>query len=190
MKSRELGIVLFGLAGLYTLLLAVLGLAQLLPQVSTAGAVVGGQLRLQATFVNGLTSVLLHMIFGIALFAGRRRLAERLLGEDEAPRRTAPAATQALAIATAGVCAVAVLLLARAVTAVSYGISLLVIRDNTGDIAGWTIGGILVDAFMTAAGLLLIARRTRVAARLLAPLSPPTRMARTARTAAGPDLED
>ncbi len=186
MKSRELGVVLFGLAGLYTLLLAILGLAQLLPQVQTAGAVVGGQLRLQAAFVNGLTSVLLHMVFGIALFAGRRRLADRLLGADEPPRRTPPpappapppvtagagratlggASASALAIAAAGVCAVAILLVARAVTAASYAISLLVVRDNTGDIAGWTIGGILVDLLMTAAGLLLVARRTRIAARL------------------------
>jgi hypothetical protein len=185
MKSRELGIVLFGLAGLYTLLLAILGLAQLLPQVQTAGAVVGGQLRLQAAFVNGLTSVLLHMVFGIALFAGRRRLADRLLGADEPPRRTPPpppplppvtagagrstlagASASALAIAAAGVCAVAILLVARAVTAASYAISLLVVHDNTGDIAGWTIGGILVDLLMTAAGLLLVARRTRIAARL------------------------
>jgi hypothetical protein len=172
MKSRELGVVLFGLAGLYTLLLAILGLAQLLPQMQTAGAVVGGQLRLQATFVNGLTSVLLHLIFGIALFAGRWRLATRLLDADEVPRRTPPPATAALGIAAAGVCAVAILLVARAVTAVSYGISLLVVRDNTGDITGWTIGGILVDLLMTAAGLLLVARRTRVAARLFG--LPPT----------------
>jgi hypothetical protein len=166
MRSRELGVVLFGLAGLYTLLLAILGLAQLLPQVQTAGAVVGGQLRLQASFVNGLTSVLLHLIFGIALFAGRRRLADRLLGADEPARPTPPPAPAGMAIATAGVCAIAVLLVARVVTALSYGISLLVVRDNTGDIAGWTIGGILVDLLLTAAGLLLVARRTRVAALL------------------------
>jgi hypothetical protein len=180
MRSRELGVVLFGLAGLYTLLLAVLGLAQLLPQASAAGAVVGGQLRLQASFVNGLTSVLLHLIFGIALFAGRHRLADRLLGAEEAGRATPAGVSgrpaggstiagtpgRSLAIAAAGVCAVAILLVSRAVTAASYGLSLLVVRDNTGDLAGWTIGGILVDLLMTAAGLLLVARRNQVAAHL------------------------
>lgn len=166
MKSRELGVLLFGLAGLYTLLLAVLGLAQLLPQVSTAGAVVGGQLRLQATFVNGLTSVLLHMVFGLALFAGRRRLADRLLGADEGPGQQP--GTAALAIAAAGVCTVAVFLVARVVTALSYLVALFVVRDNTGDVAGWTIGGILVDLLMTAIGVLLIVRRDSVAARLFA----------------------
>src|SRR5579864_6094804 len=84
MKSRDLGVLLFGLAGLYSLLLAFLGLAQLLMQVSASAAVVGGQLRIQATFVSGVVSVLLHLAFGAFLLGGRRAIALWLLGEQEA----------------------------------------------------------------------------------------------------------
>jgi hypothetical protein len=186
MRSRELGALLFGLAGLYTLLLALLGVAQLLPQVPHSGVVVSGQLQVQAAFVNSAVSLLLHLVFGFGLYAGRWRLAGRLLGEpDEGvlPRaaragRAAAAATAepgagAVGIAAAAVCAVAILLLARFVTAVSYGVSLLVIRSNAGDLTAWTLGGILVDLLMVAIGLLLLARRDRVAVHLLRPLPPP-----------------
>jgi hypothetical protein len=62
----------------------------------------------------------------------------------------------------------AVLLLARVVTALSYGASLLWQRGNTGDYVFWTAGGIVTDLLLAAVGGLLIARRHRVAARLLA----------------------
>jgi hypothetical protein len=70
-------------------------------------------------------------------------------------------------VAAAGVCALAILLIARVVTALSYGASLLLVRGNTGDLAGWTLGGILVDLLLAAAGVLLLAERNRVAALLL-----------------------
>jgi hypothetical protein len=186
MRSRELGALVFGLAGLYTLLLALLGMAQLLPQVPRSGAVVNGQLQVQAAFINSAVSVMLHLVFGFALYAGRWRLAGRLLGEPDAGGRAraagagradAPAAgepaARAVGIAAAAVCAVAILLLARFVTAASYGVSLLLIRSNAGDLTAWTLGGILVDLVMTAIGFLLLVRRDRVAAHLLRPLPPP-----------------
>jgi hypothetical protein len=90
MKSRDLGVLLFGLAGLYSLLLALLGAAQLLLQLSagaagTAGSVVaaGGQLRIQAGQISGAVSVLLHLGFGTLLIGARRGLALWLLGDEE-----------------------------------------------------------------------------------------------------------
>jgi hypothetical protein len=183
MKARDLGVLLLGLAGLYTLLLAFLGLAQLVTQLPRSSVVVGGRLQIQATFVNGLVSVLLHLLFGIVLFAGRHRLADRLLdgdGSPAAPARPAGAPAgaatgaaaggddAALGIAAAGISAVAVLLIARVVAAVSFGASLLLLRGQPGDVAAWTLGGILVDLLVATAGCWLIARRYRVARRLLA----------------------
>lgn len=208
MKSRDLGVLLFGLTGLYSLLLALLGVVQLLMQVPANTAMAGGQLRIQATFVSGVISVLLHLGFGALLLGARRGLTLWLLGE-EAPSaamarggRTAvgasaggakPGATAAgasasdakpgaaaaagaepagaaLGFATVGVCLLAVLLLARVVTALSYGASLLWLRGggNTGDYVFWTAGGIVTDLLLAAAGAALIARRHRIAARLLA----------------------
>jgi hypothetical protein len=185
MKSREFGVLLFGLAGLYSLLLALLGVAQLLMQVPASAAMVGGQLRIQATFINAVMSVLLHLAFGALLLGQRRGLTLWLLGDDAAAT-TATAATaaakrtgatagagaevagEARGFATAGVCMLAVLLLARVVTALSYGASLLWQRGNAGDYVFWTTGGIVTDLLLAAAGGLLIARRHRVAARLLA----------------------
>ncbi len=188
MKSRDFGVLLFGLAGLYSLLLALLGVAQLLMQVPASTAMVGGQLRIQATFINAVMSVLLHLAFGALLLGQRRGLTLWLLGHDEtaatpatpatpATRATAAgaasaagveAAGEALGFATVGVCMLAILLLARVVTALSYGASLLWLRGNTGDYVFWTAGGIVTDLLLAAAGGLLIARRHRVAARLLA----------------------
>jgi hypothetical protein len=189
MKSRDLGVLLFGLAGLYSLLLAFLGVAQLLMQVSASAAVVGGQLRIQATFVNGVVSVLLHLAFGAFLLGGRRAIALWLLGEQDTPPPAAanrgstpaiaaasrqpapgPAATgdQAFGDAAVGVCFLAILLLARAVTALSYGVSLLWLRGNTGDYVFWTAGGIVTDLLLAAAGAAMVAGRNRVAAYLLA----------------------
>ncbi|HVR07593.1 MAG TPA: hypothetical protein VMW75_06050 [Thermoanaerobaculia bacterium] len=171
MKSRDLGALLFGLAGLYSLLLAFLGLAQLLMQVSASAAVVGGQLRIQATFVSGVVSVLLHLAFGAFLLGGRRAIALWLLGEQEAEaapgRQPAPNAG-AFGAAMVGVCFLAILLLARAVTALSYGASLLWQRGNTGDYVLWTAGGILTDLLLAGAGAAMIAGRNRLAAHLLA----------------------
>lgn len=184
MKSRDFGVLLFGLAGLYSLLLALLGVAQLLMQVPASAAMVGGQLRIQATFINAVMSVLLHLAFGALLLGQRRGLTLWLLGDDATPATaatppapakpaTAPAAAgvevagDALGFATVGVCLLAVLLLARVVTALSYGASLLWQRGNTGDYVFWTAGGIVTDLLLAAAGGALIARRHRVAARLL-----------------------
>lgn len=183
MKSRDFGVLLFGLAGLYSLLLALLGVVQLLMQVPASTAMVGGQLRVQATFINAVMSVLLHLAFGALLLGQRRGLTLWLLGDDATAampaRRTAPAvatgvevAGGALGFATVGVCLLGILLLARVVTALSYGISLLWLRGgNTGDYVFWTAGGIVADLLLAAAGGALIAKRHRVAARLLA--SPP-----------------
>jgi len=186
MKSREFGVLLFGLAGLYSLLLALLGVAQLLMQVPASAAMIGGQLRIQATFINAVMSVLLHLAFGALLLGQRRGLTLWLLGDHAegataataAAKRSATmagagapavgAAGEALAIATVGVCMLAVLLLARVVTALSYGASLLWQRGNTGDYVFWTAGGIVTDLLLAAVGGVLIARRHRAAARLLA----------------------
>ena len=184
MKSRDFGVLLFGLAGLYSLLLALLGVAQLLMQVPSSAAMVGGQLRVQATFVNAVMSVLLHLAFGALLLGQRRGLTLWLLGEEpaggkESAGRKQPAASVEPAggdpgFATAGVCLLAVLLLARVVTALSYGASLLWQRGNTGDYVFWTAGGIVADLLLAATGALLIAKRRRIAARLLArPSGPP-----------------
>lgn len=171
MKSRDLGVLLFGLAGLYSLLLAFLGLVQLLMQVPASTAMVGGQLRIQATLITGVVSVVLHFAFGALLLGARRGIALRLLGEPvpaAAADREPAAAGEALGLAAAGVCFLAILLLARAVTALSYGASLLWLRGNAGDSVFWTAGGIVTDLLLAAAGALLIARRERVAGRLLA----------------------
>jgi hypothetical protein len=166
-KSRDLGVVLIGLAGLYSLLLAFLGLVQLLMQAPASAAVVGGRLHIQATFVSGVVSVVLHLAFAAFLLSARHGLADRLLAE--AGRAEAAAAGGgALGFAAAGVCFLAILLLARAVTALSYGASLLWLRGNAGDALGWTAGGMTVDLLLAAAGAALIAGRWRVAARLLA----------------------
>jgi hypothetical protein len=184
MKSRDLGVLLFGLAGLYSLLLAFLGVAQLLMQVSASAAMVGGQLRIQATFVNGVVSVLLHLAFGAFLLGGRRAIAVWLLGEPETPaagaRRPAGRAErgptvggdaeaegEALGHAAVGVCFLAILLLARAVTALSYGVSLLWQRGNAGDYVFWTAGGIVTDLLLAAGGVAMVAGRNRIAAHLL-----------------------
>jgi hypothetical protein len=185
MKSRDFGVLLFGLAGLYSLLLALLGVAQLLMQVQTSTAMIGGQLRIQATFINAVMSVLLHLAFGALLLGQRRGLTLWLLGDDATAATPATAAKpappaagagveaagEALGFATVGVCLLAVLLLARVVTALSYGASLLWLSGNAGDYVFWTAGGIVTDLLLAAAGGVLIARRHRVAARLLA--SPP-----------------
>ena len=175
MKSRDFGVLLFGLAGLYSLLLALLGVVQLLMQVPASAAMVGGQLRIQATFVSGVMSVLLHLAFGALLLGTRRGLTVWLLGEEATaaagagpPAAGLEPAGGALGFATVGVCLLAVLLLARVVTALSYGASLLWLRGNTGDYVFWTAGGIVTDLLLAAAGGALIARRDRVAARLLA----------------------
>jgi len=178
MKSRDFGVLLFGLAGLYSLLLALLGVVQLLMQVPANTAMVGGQLRIQATLVSGVISVLLHLAFGALLLGARRGLTLWLLGEEATSAagargtgRTAAGAEpagSALGFATVGVCLLAVLLLARVVTALSYGASLLWLRGNTGDYVFWTTGGIVTDLLLAAVGGLLIARRHRIAGRLLA----------------------
>jgi hypothetical protein len=167
MKSRDFGVLLFGLAGLYSLLLALLGVAQLLMQVPASTAMVAGQLRIQATFINAVMSVLLHLAFGALLLGQRRGLTVWLLGDDETPAG-AEVAGEALGFATVGVCLLAVLLVARVVTALSYGASLLWLRGNTGDYVFWTAGGIVTDLLLAAAGGVLVAKRHRVAARLLA----------------------
>ncbi|MBV8200238.1 MAG: hypothetical protein JOZ15_06410 [Acidobacteria bacterium] len=210
MKSRDFGVLLFGLAGLYSLLLALLGVAQLLMQVPASTAMAGGQLRIQATFVSAVLSVLLHLAFGALLLGGRRRLTLWLLGEEAAsadsargtgrttagarvavvqpgtppaagarvagmqagtpPAAGAEPAGGALGFATVGVCLLAVLLLARVVTALSYAVSLLWLRGggNSGDYVFWTAGGVVTDLLLAAVGGALIARRHRIAARLLA----------------------
>lgn len=182
MKSRDFGVLLFGLAGLYSLLLALLGVAQLLMQVPASAAMVGGQLRIQATFINAVMSVLLHLAFGALLLGQRRALTLWLLGDDGAAATGAAGvkrsgsvagagavtAGDAHGFATVGVCMLAVLLLARVVTALSYGASLLWQRGDTGDYVFWTAGGIVTDLLLAAVGGVLIARRHRVAARLLA----------------------
>ena len=171
MKSRDFGVLLFGLAGLYSLLLALLGVVQLLMQAPASAAMVGGQLRIQATFVSGVMSVLLHLAFGALLLGTRRGLTLWLLGEEAVGMPAAGVEPDggALGFATVGVCLLAVLLLARVVTALSYGASLLWLRgSNTGDYVFWTAGGIVTDLLLAAAGGALIARRQRVAARLLA----------------------
>jgi hypothetical protein len=168
MKSRDLGVLLFGLAGLYSLLLAVSGLADLLLQVAQTGVVVAGQLRIQGALISGAVGVLAHLGFGAALLAGRRKLADGLLaGAGDGPLG-AGAGDGAAGVAVAGVCAVAILLLARVVTALTYGTSLLFVRGNPGDLVGWSATGILVDLLVAATGVLLLARRERVVARLLA----------------------
>jgi hypothetical protein len=191
MKSRDLGTLLFGLAGLYSLLLAVLGAALLLLQLSAASGSLlapGGQLRVPAGFVSGAASALLHFGFGAVLLGARRGLADWLLGEEGASAATsrrgargeraaavlAPSspALRAQGFAAAGVCLLAILLLSRAVTALAYGVSLLWLRGNAGDVRGWTTAGMLVDLLLAAGGALLIAARHRVAARLVAG-SPP-----------------
>ncbi|HEV3076107.1 MAG TPA: hypothetical protein VHB47_16930 [Thermoanaerobaculia bacterium] len=166
MKSREFGVLLFGLAGLYSLLLALLGVAQLLMQVPASAAMIGGQLRIQATFINAVMSVLLHLAFGALLLGQRRGLTLWLLGDDT--EAATEVTGEALGFATVGVCMLAVLLLARVVTALSYGASLLWQRGNTGDYVFWTAGGIVTDLLLAAVGGVLIARRHRAAARLLA----------------------
>jgi hypothetical protein len=183
-KSRDLGVLLFGLAGLYSLLLAFLGLVQLLMQAPGSAAVVAGRLRIQATFVSGVVSVVLHLAFAAFLLSARHGLADRLLARDPAAGATdgtdetgeteetdetpEDTAGDALGIAAAGVCFLAILLLARVVTALSYGASLLWLRGNAGDAVGWTAGGMAVDLLLAAAGAALVAQRRRVAARLLA----------------------
>jgi hypothetical protein len=183
MKSRDLGVLLFGLAGLYSLLLAVLGAAQLLLQLSAASGSLlapGGQLRVPAGFVSGAASALLHFGFGAVLLGARRGLADWLLGDEDGPPagdggrdarggrggRSEPGA-RAQGFAAAGVCLLAILLLSRAVTALAYGVSLLWLRGNAGDVRGWTTAGMLVDLLLAAGGALLIAARHRVAARLV-----------------------
>jgi len=180
MKSRDFGVLLLGLAGLYSLLLALLGVAQLLMQVPASAAMIGGQLRIQATFINAVMSVLLHLAFGALLLGQRRGLTLWLLGDGAAgaaaaARRTGAVAGtgpegagEALGFATVGICMLAVLLLARVVTALSYAASLLWQGGNAGDYVFWTAGGIVTDLLLAAVGGLLIARRHRVAARLLA----------------------
>ena len=196
MRPRDLGTLLFGFAGLYTLLLALLGAAQLLRQLPASTAMLGGRLQIQAAFVNAAVSVLLHMVLGAALLGGRCRLALWLLGEAGEPGRPASAGaagaagattrnagaagaarrsagpaprSDALGTAAAGVCFVAILLVSRVATALTYAISLLLLpRGERSAFGGWTIGGILLDLLLAAAGLLLVARRDRVAARLLA----------------------
>jgi hypothetical protein len=194
MKSRDFGVLLFGLAGLYSVLLALLGVVQLLMQLPANTAMAGGQLRIQATFVSGVISVLLHLAFGALRLGGRRGLTLWLLGEEVtsaagardtgrtaagAPAAgvnpgvaAAPAAEPAggaLGFATVGVCLLAVLLLARVVTALSYAVSLLWLRGgNTGDYVFWTAGGVVTDLLLAAVGGALIAGRRRIAARLLA----------------------
>jgi hypothetical protein len=195
MKSRDLGVLLFGLAGLYSLLLAFLGVAQLMMQVSASAAVVGGQLRIQATFVNGVVSVLLHLAFGAFLLGGRRAIALWLLGEQEGPAAAAAAgrrpagAAEASGYAAAGVCFLAILLLARAVTASSYGVSLLWLRGNAGDYVFWTAGGIVTDLLLAAGGVAMVAGRNRLAAHLLATAPADARRAGTASPTGttGPD---
>jgi hypothetical protein len=178
MKSRDLGVLLFGLAGLYSLLLALLGAAQLLLQVSSgaAGSMIaaGGQLRIQAGLVSGAVSTLLHLAFGAMLLGARRGLTLWLLGEEAAVDRPAPT-PRARGFAAIGVSLFGVLLLARVVTALSYGASLLWLRGDqqrAADLRGWTLAGILVDLLLAAAGALLIAARHRVAGRLLAAAPP------------------
>ena len=193
MKSRDFGVLLFGLAGLYSLLLALLGVAQLLMQVQTSTAMVGGQLRIQATFINAVMSVLLHLAFGALLLGQRRGLTLWLLGHDATPATPATPATaagveaagEALGFATVGVCLLAVLLLARVVTALSYGASLLWLSGNAGDYVFWTAGGIVTDLLLAAAGGVLIARRHRVAARLLVVPPGPAGSSGPTRTGAG-----
>src|SRR5579864_5092556 len=127
MKSRDFGVLLLGLAGLYSLLLALLGVAQLLMQVPASAAMIGGQLRIQATFINAVTSVLLHLAFGALLLGQRRGLTLWLLGDEAASaasaagaaaaaRRTGAVAStgpegagEALGFATVGICMLAVL---------------------------------------------------------------------------------
>jgi hypothetical protein len=120
--------------------------------------------------------VLLHLGFGAFLLGGRRAIALWLLGEEpqgpRKPRETSPGqapSVQALGYAAVGVCALAILLLARAVTAVSYGVSLLWLRGNTGDYVFWTAGGVVTDLLLAAAGGWMVAGRNRLAAHLLAP---------------------
>lgn len=201
MRPRDLGTLLFGFAGLYTLLLALLGAAQLLRQLPASTAMLGGRLQIQAAFVNAAVSVLLHMVLGAALLGGRRRLALWLLGEAGeqggpapagaagAARRSAAATSRsdarpALGAAAAGVCFVAILLVSRVATALTYAVSLLLPRGERSALGGWTIGGILLDLLLAAAGLLLVARRDRVAARLLA--LPPDEAAGAAAGGEGP----
>jgi hypothetical protein len=189
MKSRDVGILLFGLAGLYSLLLALVGLAQLLPELARGSQVVAGQWRIQAVFVNSAVSVGLHLAFGWLLLSGRGALADRLLGETGSAesaagsgrdrggtgRERGAAAGEAVAgaeaqgVAAAGVCGVAILLVARVVPATAYGVSVLLAHDNTGDLMGWTAAGILVDLLLALTGLLLLARCRGVASRLTAP---------------------
>lgn len=166
MTSRDLGVLLFGLAGLYSLFLALLGVVQLLMQWPASAAMVGGQLRIQATFLNGVVSVLLHLAFGAYLIVGRRGITLRLLGQE--PPGAGGASPAADGFAVVGVCLLAVLLLARVVTALSYAASLLWLRGDTGDTRFWTAGGIVTDLLLAAVGAAMVARRHRVAARLLA----------------------
>jgi hypothetical protein len=164
MKSRDLGVLVFGLAGLYSLLLGFGAAMALLAQFSKNGLVVEGQLHIQAAYITAVVNLLLHLAFGAALLGGRRRLARWLL-DDDGPAGAGVSA--ALGFAAAGVCALAILLLSRSVTALSYGTSLLFVRSNEGDFIGMTIGGILVDLLAVAAGLLLIVKRRQMAAFLL-----------------------
>jgi hypothetical protein len=204
MKSRDLAALVFGLAGLYSLLLALLGLAQLVPNLPLAVRHAGGQTQVESAVVGAAVSLLLHLCFGGALLTGRRKLAEWLVPDDEAaaaassaaaapssaaaassavppsaaaaaagkgdrgrqPRAGGPSAT-ALGLATAGVCAVAILLLARIVTAASYATYLLFTRNSEGDLFASTGAGVLVDLLLVVVGGWLLARRSAVAATLL-----------------------
>ena len=165
MKSRDLGVLLFGLAGLYSLLLGFGSAMALLVQLSRNALVVEGKVLIQAAYITAVVNLLLHLAFGAVLLGGRRRLAEWLL-DDDGPAG-AGASKAALGFAAAGVCALAILLLSRSVTALSYGTSLLFVRSNPGDFVGMTIGGILLDVLVVAAGLLLIVKRRQIAAFLL-----------------------
>ncbi len=177
MKSRDLGALVFGLAGLYSLLLALIGLSQLLPALPRSGQMIGGQLQIQAALVGGVVSLLLHATFGLALLAGRRALAGWLVAPAEeaagapttATAEGAAATGPALGVAVAGVCALAILLLSRIVTAASYSTWLLFTRNSQGDLFGYTAAGVAVDLLLVVAGLWLLSRRLPVAAALLGP---------------------
>lgn len=182
MKSRDVGILLFGLTGLFSLLLALVGVAQLLPGVARQSSVVAGEWRIQAVFVNSAVSVALHLAFGWLLLSGRAALADRLLGESgrggeaagagrggaAAARSGAAASSEVQGVAAAAVCGIAILLIGRVVPATAYGVSVLLAHDNTGDLIGWTAAGILVDLLLAVAGILLLLRCRRVAAWLAA----------------------
>jgi hypothetical protein len=203
MKTRDLGMLLFGLAGLNTLLLAVLGLAQLLPELQRSLP----QGQIQAVSVSSAVSIVLHLVFGLVLLGGRRALADRLLagadgnsgnggngGKDGTgagagtSRATAGGGLhpQAIGFAALGVCALAILLLARFVTAASFGTLMLLNHDSNGDFLGWTGAGVALDVLLTALGVWLVVKRLRVAAYLLG-ARPPVPEADRSRAGAVPD---